>query len=322
VPTVKLWSDGKVLMIGSAVAVADSCCCLPTIKCEDVNLEATKCHFSSLDGSNPNKRWRTKTTELTDYGDSNFFGACTCQAHLHRTTTETYLRAVDEFGNWCTQSITCVDDGSYYDLTDNVANGCHNTNGLNPGHFPCNFCVSNCISCLPANCCNAAWLSGSPGETFAESACSGDDSGFGGTTCTKDTKITLSDEYTDDQLKDDVIARMPAFTNVFSDDTGCTDPYVTPPFASCNCEAFLNFSSDRLTCSARKFQYKFVYVNNPPNGFTIYWNEHFVPDGGGSPTDTAKSFTFNGSVNESDVYVVDVPTTEGYTVIRNVRITP
>jgi hypothetical protein len=116
---------------------------------------------------------------------------------------------------------------------------------------------------------------------------------------------TLSDEYTTAQLISDVDAAIPAFSGAFSTGSGT---------------AFFDVTTDELTATKRALEYKFALPALVALGYTTYrldWVERFTPEGG-SPTDTAKFYNWDGSATETGVYTVSAPSTQGTTSIVNV----
>lgn len=117
---------------------------------------------------------------------------------------------------------------------------------------------------------------------------------------------TLSNEFTTAQLISDTQAAMPSFPGTWEDSP------VT----------IRDLDSDELTYSEQQSQYKFMLPSMA--GFTSYaiaWVERFTPTGGGGPTDTARSYTWNGVASETGVYSLPVPASNGMTTIASIVIT-
>lgn len=123
---------------------------------------------------------------------------------------------------------------------------------------------------------------------------------------------TLSDEWTTSALEADVTAAIPAYSGPF-DLVPCTGSYYDK-------------TSDELTITKRKMEYKFVL---PGFGgvswligyscYKIMWDEVFTPKGGGSTTVlTSRTYTWNGSDTETPVYEIDVPASEGTITVENI----
>lgn len=116
---------------------------------------------------------------------------------------------------------------------------------------------------------------------------------------------TLSNEYTTSDLSDDVSTNLPYFSGPFSD-AYCTG-------------AYYDISSDELTITKRKMEYKFTLPSL--SGYSCYkltWDEVFTPEGGGSTTVTSKSYLWNGTDTETSVYTINVPANQGTTVVSNI----
>lgn len=118
---------------------------------------------------------------------------------------------------------------------------------------------------------------------------------------------TLSSEYTTAQLLTDVDAALPAFSGSYSSGVTCT--------------AFYDLSSNELTATKRALQYKFAILGGLGGCYKITWVERFTPEGGGSPTDTARSYLWDGVATETGVYTITPPSSQGTTAIANVVAT-
>jgi hypothetical protein len=117
---------------------------------------------------------------------------------------------------------------------------------------------------------------------------------------------TLSEEYTTALLVSDVEAAIPAFSGAFSTLGSGT--------------AFFDITTNELTATKRALEYKFELPALVALGYTTYrldWVERFTPEGG-SPSDTAKFYNWDGSATETGVYTVSAPSTQGTTSINNV----
>lgn len=114
---------------------------------------------------------------------------------------------------------------------------------------------------------------------------------------------TLSVEYTTADLLSGIAGAMGAFSGSYS---------TTPS------TAYYDLSTDELTATMRKLQYKFSIPSGLSGCYKIEWIERFSPEGGGSPTDTAKSYLWDGSATETGAYTIDVPATQGAVSIESV----
>jgi hypothetical protein len=113
---------------------------------------------------------------------------------------------------------------------------------------------------------------------------------------------TLSSEYTTALLESDVTAALPSYGSYSDGDCG---------------GAYYDVSDDELTITKQKMQYKFTLPNL--TGYACYkltWNERFVAEGG-SVTNTAKTYQWDGSATETGEYTIDVPAAEGTTTITD-----
>lgn len=114
---------------------------------------------------------------------------------------------------------------------------------------------------------------------------------------------TLSNEFTTALLDSDVTAALPSFSGAFS---------AGSPSAS------YDKSTDEVTISKSKAEYKFTLPSISTPCYKLTWIERFTPEGGGSPTDTAKSYLWDGVSTETGVYTLDVPGSEGTTTIVSI----
>ena len=118
---------------------------------------------------------------------------------------------------------------------------------------------------------------------------------------------TLGNEYTTALLISDVETALPAFSGPFTTSVGSPN-------------AFYDLSTNELTATKRALEYKFELPALVALGYTSYrldWVERFTPEGG-SPSDTAKFYNWNGSATETGVYTVSAPSTQGTTSNNNI----
>lgn len=115
----------------------------------------------------------------------------------------------------------------------------------------------------------------------------------------------LSSEYTTATLSGDVDAAMPSFSGSFT--TGAST-------------AFFDQTADELTITKRKMEYKFTLPTMTGYScYKLYWVERFTPAGGGAPTDTSRTYLWNGTDSETGVYTINAPSTPGETEILDVE---
>lgn len=113
---------------------------------------------------------------------------------------------------------------------------------------------------------------------------------------------TLSNEHTTAQVKaqaDDEVS-------------GSFAGFYTTPAKS----AFRDDPADEQSAIRRKLQYKITMPNL--TGYSVYevqWLERFTPAGGGAPTDTPRTYNWDGAASETAPYVVDAPSANGTTTI-------
>ena len=145
--------------------------------------------------------------------------------------------------------------------------------------------------------------------------------GFVGGGDTYTTSTTYADEYTDAQLQTYVAATLPGWgpLSTFGD---------SYPSELASAE----LSSGAGTYSILESKYAFAWQVPPSQFYELTWVERFTPDGGGSPTDTAKSFTWDGTIpngyNPSDsstwprstVFEVDYPSSNGSISLHNLAV--
>lgn len=117
---------------------------------------------------------------------------------------------------------------------------------------------------------------------------------------------TLSSEYTTALLGGDVDAAIPSFSG---------------SYGSYGCSAFYDLTTDELTATKRALQYKFTIPSGLTGCYKLTWVERFTPEGGGSPTDTAKSYLWDGTATETPAYTISAPAAQGTTTIADVVAT-
>lgn len=93
-----------------------------------------------------------------------------------------------------------------------------------------------------------------------------------------------------------------------------------------SCLASRNLSPDESSYTLQRTQYKFRFT--PPTfglGYQIEWIERFTPEGGGAPTDTARTFIWvgvdPGEEQYSAVFTLNEPATDGVIAIVEIVFT-
>ncbi len=273
----------------------------------------TKCGYAEFTSpSSPPKRYLTSTlagtgTRVAYLVSSDFVGGCPAPG----SPTPNCDACVGGDDN-CKQKFVCSISGSCTVSRPECVTT-NTTNYNRKEYFPCDTLAADeneSVTC-PAGFCTGlsqdlCSLFGSPSYTntvatiFIDDPCD-----------TRAVKVncnftaTLSIEYTTADLISDVDAAIPAFSGVFSTGSGT---------------AFYDLSTDELTATKRALEYKFELPALVALGYTTYrldWVERFTPEGG-SPTDTAKFYNWDGSATETGVYTVSAPSTQGTTSIVNV----
>jgi hypothetical protein len=260
---------------------------LPTLTCRSRSASKSKCGFGTFVPSTPPKRYLTKS----------YSGAATVTLNVNTLDEEGNVIAYCQ-DQACYTSVTWSGAETYNRTTDCIGGGSDTFTVTASGDcgevcpvendFPCGWNGSpsdteTVRTHLPEGCAPGAIYNTEGSGSLVE---------------------TLSDEFSTSMLSGDVDAAMAALA--WSGWGG-------------TCEAYLNISADELTITKREFQYKFTL---PTLGaglcYQITWVERFTPEGGGSPTDTARTYDWDGSATETPVYSVSAPAVDGTTSIESV----
>lgn len=107
--------------------------------------------------------------------------------------------------------------------------------------------------------------------------------GGGSDPCSSEERVfDLADEYTTALLKSNTVAALPAWDSDWNDTAG----------------SFANLSTDELSYAIRDARYRFRFkVPKVGQGcYRVSWVERFTPEGGGSPVDTPRCATWDGTI--------------------------
>jgi hypothetical protein len=140
------------------------------------------------------------------------------------------------------------------------------------------------------------------------------------TTTTSDV-TTYSDEYTTATLESTVVAALATW--------GSLPAFGSPSSGEV---ASAELSTDQTSYSILESKYQFAHPV-PPNGtYKLAWIERFQPDGGGAPTDTARSYTWDGTIPGgydpansatwpmTSIFEVDYPASNGATSLVSLTV--
>jgi hypothetical protein len=261
---------------------------MPTLVCRTSAASKTKCGYDEYAGyeSTPPKKYLTRTLSgsqtLTDYNGADCTGDCLSIYRLDYSGACTYSRpgcgSPTENGQ-VRQRYWQPCDTLSYDITASPI--CSLTDGI-IGTFP-----------------NGTETFSSTTRTITGDGCT---ELLGNLFVSGAVVETLSSEYATSTLSSDVTSALPSYGSYSSGD--CSG-------------AYYNVSDDELTITKRKMQYKFTLPSL--GGYACYkltWNEHFVAEGG-TVTNTAKTYQWDGSATETGEYTIDVPASEGTTTITD-----
>ena len=133
--------------------------------------------------------------------------------------------------------------------------------------------------------------------------------------------VTYADEYTTAALQAYVVASLPAWGSL-------------PPFGGGYPGelASAELNADSSGYSIMESQYQLAHPIPPTGIYILMWVERFTPDGGGAPTNTARSYTWDGAIpgdyNRSDpatwpktsIFEVDHPASNGIITLHNLTV--
>lgn len=86
---------------------------------------------------------------------------------------------------------------------------------------------------------------------------------------------------------------------------------------------YRELTTDEMDLAKTKSEYKFTLPSLVALGYVTYrldWIERFAPLGGGSPTDTAKFYNWDGVATETPVYTVAAPATNGTVTVIGLAV--
>lgn len=254
----------------------------PGLVCRTAEASITKCGFNEWTGyvSSPPKIYRTSTLAGTLVAEQTSTGCTICNSK----------NVLDYSGSLTISKTTCAGTDNRQLLTTPYIIDC---------------VTSSIPSVVTATDVGGTGYNNSYTSTVHTATGSGCQAGTPEYNYTGTATNTLSDEWTTAELETDVTNAIPSFSGTFD---------------SLNCNgAYYNKTSDELTITKRKMEYKFELYNlSNYNYYRISWNETFTPEGGGSTTVTPKSYVWNGFDTQTPVYTIDVPANEGTTMITDV----
>lgn len=294
--------------------VADATCPTATLSCDSIAASASKCGFSEFVGyeSTPPKLYRTKTTH--ESATVNVHTADYCDAYVgsaEKEVTESYDADCVYHASACTGSgtVTRTVDTSPacgYSESDNctttTANPCAYEIPWGPFCgvvFQIGSCTQTTTSNTRTNECPYDFVPTMGGYISHN-------------TYTKTE--TLSDEFTTAELNSAVDAAMPAYSGAFD----CGAAFA--PGQGCECQAVYDLSEDETSLTKEKFKPRFDWPTALVAGTVLSYKERFTPSGGGSPTDTVRTWTAAGG-ETFHVGTEVVATSNGVTTIVNVVTT-
>ena len=275
--------------------LAQSVSCAVTLACDSVSASKSKCGFQAYDGS--------AAYYLTKTVDTNFTFSQPISESDCGSDTGTYSGSLSANDIYSVDPSTCETscagtgsaESSYTLLYSSVS--CSGTRNMACGFFVGTFHEIFCGTDFGVT----PWTNLDlliDGENVPNSQCVAP-SGIPSITTTATTKTlsftgrgdlsaTLSNEYTTDQLKTNVDSALPPYCGVFGcfGRSGCTTAG-----QGCSCSAIYNLSTDETSLTIQRFMAQLSW-SDPGTDAIISWTEHFVPEGGGSPTDTQMTFKF------------------------------
>jgi hypothetical protein len=144
------------------------------------------------------------------------------------------------------------------------------------------------------------------------------------------TTYTYASEFTTDVLISNAEDDLPDYSNCWAcADDGCAtcgDDCSFEDGQDCDCSASYDLSDDETSLAIQNFQYLFTMDDPPPAGAVLHWVERFTPDDPdtgdpdpGAAVDNEKSFTWNGSQTQTDIFECPHPDSNGEITIEDAR---
>ncbi len=141
------------------------------------------------------------------------------------------------------------------------------------------------------------------------------------TGCSASATASLSDEYTTSALETNTINALPAWG-----DMGAFGYSMPGEIAG------TSLAGNETSFSVSDGKYMFAIPPSPTGYFLLSWTQRFTPDGGGAPTDSPMSYTWDGTIPpdynpddmttwiQTSIYEVDHPATAGGISLINITI--
>lgn len=272
------------------ITIAPDECAMPELVCDSISYTESKCGFPEQSGyeSSPPKFYREQTWSGTLTVEQ--WDAPDCDLGIgFRTEFSEYIFSGTSFVSESDCSITPGNlleqpDG---DITPIPVEPMSNfVNGVNTNSQPAvitstTYTITNDGVCYPSG-----------GESFKKSG---------------EAVETLSDEFSTAEL----LSRV----------DGALDFISYPGTWAGDCFALRDLTDDEVTYTIQRFKYKFILPDlTGYSSYTINWVERFTPEGGGSPTDTPRSYTWNGTDTETSVRTVLEPVADGIIEIVDIEV--
>lgn len=298
-----------------------SCCTCPTPELAVVSRSASKsksaCGFLKAADGKYYQSWNTVTT-------SN--GTCTVDPAFAAAAP-----GYNNFGSW-SETTTTNRTATCAGITTTCSFVATSSESLNDGASPpfngstANFTgsadqtgTSSSAGCSPSVGVSTSevifpHVDGTPDQTYTYGYYQRQYDGATGEVCTEsdNTTDTYSSEYTTSQLETDTLSALPAWGAL-------------PAFGGAGAVelASAELSTGEATYSVMESKYQWAHQVPPTGQYELTWVERFTPDGGGSPTDTPQTYTWDGTTpsgyNPADsttwpksaVFEVDYPASNG-----------
>lgn len=278
-----------------------------TLLCDSINASKSKCGFPAFDGSNPvylrlDETCFSRETQACCYRLSDGVLLFTCNAlfEFDSTYSDTY--------DHTDCSHTAVGGNTIGFITD-CDGGVRTTSGGCPDY-----------SGIPVTGPTTRHDLFSATDSTSSDACKrqggGDTCNPSTVTTSHGTDVTLSNEYTTDQLKSDTIALLPDYFGHFGCDEN-VDIGFRQPGQNCTCFASRSLGFDERSYEINRFKYIFTFPA-ASLAFDISWDEVFTPEGGGTGFSIHKSEHISIGQTSSSAYTVNEPSTNGTVHVDNI----
>jgi hypothetical protein len=290
-----------------------------SFQCASVSGSKTKCGFSAFDGSN--RRFLIQTFTVT----ANFIlhfdnGACKfdCGVVSGTVRTDSYniepcaLIGCSGTGTWTVnQSGTVGSCGILTDFETNcVITGCETgiwgggmaespIQLVTPTHTGCVYvdcpsgqaCPGTIIPVLTSTATEKIWIyTVTPGSGTGQQV------------------LALTNEYTTDMLKDNVIDALPDFPSI-----PC-DPETLEEGQGCECKASIDLPDDELSCSIQRFRYRLTFAS-PSFPCMLRWHEKEFDGNDVFVVSVARQLIVFPGQTFTPTYQVDEPTTNHHYIV-------